>query len=79
MRSILKRPVQNLICEAPMSLIRDDIDACVFDAYGTLFDFAAAVARHKDALGYKEKRLSDVWRVRQLEYTWLRSLMGESV
>ena len=62
-----------------MSLIGDDIDACVFDAYGTLFDFAAAAARHMDALGYKEKRLSDMWQVRQLEYTWLRSLMGDHV
>ena len=77
MRSISKRSVQNLIRKAPMSLIGDGIDACVFDAYGTLFDFAAAAARHKDALGYKEKRLSDMWPVRQLEYTWLRSLMGK--
>ena len=62
-----------------MSLSHNDIDACVFDAYGTLFDFAAAAARHKDALGDKEKPLSDIWRVRQLEYSWLRSLMGEYV
>jgi len=56
-----------------------NIDACVFDAYGTLFDFAAAAARYKDELGDKEKPLSDMWRVRQLEYTWLRSLMREYV
>ncbi len=62
-----------------MSLNRDGIDACVFDAYGTLFDFAAAAAHHKDALGANEKPLSDIWRVRQIEYTWLRSLMGEYV
>jgi 2-haloacid dehalogenase len=62
-----------------MTLNRQDIDACVFDAYGTLFDFAAAAARHKDALGDKEKLLSDIWRVRQVEYTWLRSLMDEYV
>ena len=60
-----------------MPLTRDDIDACVFDAYGTLFNLAAAAARHKDALGDLEKPLSDIWRVRQIEYTWLRSLMGE--
>ena len=60
-----------------MSLSRDDIDACVFDAYGTLFNLAAAAARHKDALGDLEKPLSDLWRVRQVEYTWLRSLMNE--
>ena len=62
-----------------MTATMKDIDACVFDAYGTLFDFAAAAARHKDALGDNEKPLSDLWRVRQLEYSWLRSLMGEYV
>ncbi len=60
-----------------MDLDRNDIDACVFDAYGTLFNLAAAAARHKDALGENEKPLSDIWRVRQIEYTWLRSLMGD--
>ncbi|MEK9725202.1 MAG: haloacid dehalogenase type II [Rhodospirillaceae bacterium] len=62
-----------------MTATMQGIDACVFDAYGTLFDFAAAAARHKGALGDKEKPLSDMWRVRQLEYSWLRSLMGEYV
>jgi len=62
-----------------MTATMQDIDACVFDAYGTLFDFAAAAARYKDELGDKEKPLSDIWRVRQLEYSWLRSLMGEYV
>jgi 2-haloacid dehalogenase len=62
-----------------MPLGRNDIDACVFDAYGTLFNLAAAAAHHKDALGDKEKPLSDMWRLRQIEYTWLRSLMGEYV
>jgi 2-haloacid dehalogenase len=50
------------------------IRACVFDAYGTLFDFAAAVARCRDALGDKADRLSPLWRDKQLQYTWLRSL-----
>ncbi len=53
-----------------------DIDACVFDAYGTLFDYASAAARCKDALGKDWQALSDLWRRKQLEYTWLRSLMG---
>ncbi|MBI3451520.1 MAG: haloacid dehalogenase type II [Rhodospirillales bacterium] len=53
-----------------------DIDACVFDAYGTLFDYASAAARCKDALGNDWQTLSDIWRRKQLEYTWLRSLMG---
>jgi len=53
-----------------------DIDACVFDAYGTLFDYASASARCKDALGADWQGFSDLWRRKQLEYTWLRSLMG---
>ena len=56
-----------------------DIDACVFDAYGTLFDVAAAAAHCRDDLGDKADQLSAIWRTKQLEYTWLRSLMGEYV
>ncbi|HLB80261.1 MAG TPA: HAD-IA family hydrolase, partial [Dongiaceae bacterium] len=52
------------------------IDACVFDAYGTLFDVHAAAARCRDALGDKADAVSATWRRKQLEYTWLRSLMG---
>lgn len=52
------------------------IDACVFDAYGTLFDVHSAAARCRDALGDRADRLSALWRRKQLEYTWLRSLMG---
>lgn len=50
--------------------------AYVFDAYGTLFDVHAAVARHREAIGPAAKRLSEVWRIKQLEYTWTLSLMG---
>ncbi len=50
--------------------------ACVFDAYGTLFDLASAAARCRDALGGKAEALSALWRTKQLEYTWLRSLMS---
>ncbi len=53
-----------------------DIGACVFDAYGTLFDVHSAVARGGGALGEKAQAVSDLWRQKQLEYTWLRSLMG---
>ncbi|MDH3713639.1 MAG: haloacid dehalogenase type II [Gammaproteobacteria bacterium] len=52
------------------------ITACVFDAYGTLFDVHSAVARHSDAMGNVGDRVSQMWRTKQLEYTWLRSLMG---
>lgn len=49
--------------------------ACVFDAYGTLFDVHAAVGAVKDEIGPEAERLSQIWRQKQLEYTWLRSLM----
>ena len=48
----------------------------VFDAYGTLFDVHSAVARHRDLVGAEADRLSEMWRTKQLEYTWTRSLMG---
>src|SRR5689334_23208403 len=47
----------------------------VFDAYGTLFDVHAAVRRHASAVGSDAAALSDLWRSKQLEYTWVRSLM----
>jgi 2-haloacid dehalogenase len=48
----------------------------VFDAYGTLFDVHAAVARHAGEIGPQAARLSELWRTKQLEYTWVRSLTG---
>jgi 2-haloacid dehalogenase len=54
----------------------DNIEACVFDAYGTLFDVHSAARRMSEKLGEKEAPLSALWRSKQLEYTWLRSLMG---
>ena len=56
-----------------------DIAVCVFDAYGTLFDYNAAAARHGAALGGKAAPLAELWRLKQLQYTWLRSLMGRYV
>jgi len=54
-----------------------DIKACVFDAYGTLFDVHSAVGAHRQRLGKQADQVSAMWRTKQLEYTWLRSLMGE--
>jgi 2-haloacid dehalogenase len=48
----------------------------VFDAYGTLFDVHAAAERQKDAIGPKWKELSQIWRAKHLEYTWVYSLSG---
>lgn len=50
--------------------------AYVFDAYGTLFDVHSAVARHADLVGPLAARVSEVWRSKQLEYSWTRSGMG---
>jgi 2-haloacid dehalogenase len=47
-----------------------------FDAYGTLFDVHAAVRRHAAALGPDAARFSELWRAKQLEYSWVRSLAG---
>jgi 2-haloacid dehalogenase len=52
------------------------IRACVFDAYGTLFDVAAAAARCRDVLGERVGPLATLWRDKQLQYTWLRGLQG---
>ncbi|KQT80641.1 haloacid dehalogenase type II [Methylobacterium sp. Leaf466] len=48
----------------------------VFDAYGTLLDVHSAVARHAPAIGPDAARLSEVWRAKQLEYSWVHALMG---
>jgi 2-haloacid dehalogenase len=50
--------------------------ACVFDAYGTLFDYGGAVDRRTDQLGEKAGALIARWREKQLQYTWLRSLQN---
>ena len=59
-----------------MALRLTGIRACVFDAYGTLFDVNSAASRAKDALGDKWLPLAELWRAKQLQYTWLRGLMG---
>src|SRR5437016_13674514 len=49
------------------------VKACVFDAYGTLFDFAAAARSCRDVLGEATEKLTALWRAKQLQYTWLRA------
>ena len=53
----------------------ENVKACVFDAYGTLFDVNSAAAKCKEKLGSKWEGFANAWRTTQLEYTWLRSLM----
>jgi 2-haloacid dehalogenase len=55
------------------------IQACVFDAYGTLFDVNSAAAQAKHDLGESWQPFAELWRVKQLQYTWLRSLMERYV
>ena len=50
--------------------------ASVFDAYGTLFDVHAAVRKHAGEMGPDGQAFSDLWRAKQLEYSWIRTLMG---
>ena len=54
-----------------------NVKACIFDAYGTLFDIHAPTAAIADELGDVAQPLSDMWRQKQLQYSWLRSLMGQ--
>jgi 2-haloacid dehalogenase len=55
-----------------------EIDALVFDAYGTLFDVRSVAATAEKLLPGRGAALSQLWRAKQLEYTWLQSLMGAS-
>jgi 2-haloacid dehalogenase len=48
----------------------------VFDAYGTLFNVHAAAERHKESLGPRWQQLSQTWRAKHIEYTWVHSLAG---
>ncbi len=57
----------------------EGISVCVFDAYGTLFDMASPVARQHSTLGDKAADVAKLWRAKQLEYTWVRSLVGVHV
>jgi 2-haloacid dehalogenase len=50
-------------------------EAFVFDAYGTLFDVHSVAARCESCFPGKGAQLSQLWRAKQLEYTWQRSLM----
>ena len=52
-----------------------NIKAIIFDAYGTLFDVNSAAEKCKEKIGDKWEGFANYWRMTQLEYTWLRSLM----
>jgi 2-haloacid dehalogenase len=56
-----------------------NVRACVFDAYGTLFDVNSAARQAQNTLHENWQQLAEVWRTKQLQYTWLRSLTGRHV
>ncbi len=51
----------------------------VFDAYGTLFDVHAVAREHEGVLGDAGPHLSEIWRAKQLEYTWIYAGLGQSL
>ena len=53
-----------------------NIKAIIFDAYGSLFDVNSAAEKCRSKIGDKWESFANYWRKTQLEYTWLRSLMG---
>ena len=57
----------------------EQIKACIFDAYGTLFDVNAACRELSKEVGHKWESLASLWRLRQVEYTWLRNSMDEYI
>jgi 2-haloacid dehalogenase len=64
--------------EMPYPAGMTQIRAVLFDAYGTLLDVHAAMARHAGRLGANWAAISADWRLKQLEYSWVRSLTGPS-
>src|SRR5262249_60678001 len=77
-KSLDRQPPQMGVCE--VTRMRQEpligVQACVFDAYGTLFDFAAAARGCRDVLGDSIDKLTALWRDKQLQYTWLRAVQG---
>ncbi len=51
----------------------------VFDAYGTLFDVHAAASAHREVIGANWERLSQLWRTKHLEYSWIHAQTGRRV
>src|SRR5688572_15034671 len=61
----------------PAAALPRSLAAVVFDAYGTLFDLSSIAGGARDALGDDTEAFALLWRRKQLEYTWLRALMGD--
>jgi 2-haloacid dehalogenase len=65
-----------MTADNPIPLRLEGVSACVFDAYGTLFDFASAAARCEAVPEERRAALTAMWREKQLQYTWLRTLQN---
>ena len=59
-----------------MGDVKSSVDALVYDAYGTIFDVYSVFEKCEKNFPGKGAAISEIWRTKQLEYTWLRSLMG---
>jgi 2-haloacid dehalogenase len=62
--------------DLPTGVPLTGVKACVFDAYGTLFDLVSAARRCADVLGDRVGPLAALWREKQLSYSWLRAVQG---
>ena len=62
-----------------MNINLTGVQACVFDAYGTIFDVNSAAEQTQGVLREKWQQLAEIWRAKQLQYTWLRSLTGRYI
>ena len=60
-----------------MGDVKSSVDALVYDAYGTIFDVYSVFEKCEKNFPGKGAAISEIWRTKQLEYTWLRSLMGK--
>ena len=66
-----------LLCSLSVMLIIEGKKTFIFDAYGTLFDISAPFIKYQYKLGDKTDNLANLFRLKQIEYTWLLSLMGK--
>lgn len=67
-------PASSLAAEQPATRSARKVGAIAFDAYGTLFDVNSVISLGEQLFPGQGKELSQIWRTKQLEYTWLRTM-----